>query len=135
MAPLTYRINTTKACDSCQRLKTRCIKEAHLDRSVKCSECIRRNVNCTYDALSKRRGPKPKNQSPDNENTHTSKHHQDDRGLSQEEIMLVTKLYGKEQLSAVLDILTSYSSLPCPYENTAGHQCHEGCTVRYTHNC
>ncbi|CAG8723176.1 31946_t:CDS:1 [Racocetra persica] len=56
---LTYRYNTTKACNSCRHLKTRCVKE-HLDQSDKCRVCIKRNYVCTYPHSTKKRGRRPK---------------------------------------------------------------------------
>ncbi|CAG8786492.1 7934_t:CDS:1, partial [Racocetra persica] len=79
----------------------------------------------TYSVQPKRRNPI--------ELSKDSEHKDDElfRGLSQEEIKLVTNSFQKEQLSPILDILTSTSSLPCPYEKIAGHYCHMGCIVRY----
>ncbi|CAG8772223.1 6290_t:CDS:1, partial [Racocetra fulgida] len=91
-----------------------------------CSECMKRNYECVYSVQQKRRGPKLKKDSTNNEksvapnNDSSRNEHQVDelfRGLSQEEIKLVSNLFNSEQLPHMLDILTSTSSLPCPYEN------------------
>ncbi|CAG8576545.1 1851_t:CDS:1, partial [Racocetra persica] len=127
-SPSEYRRNTTKACDSCRRLKIRCKKVAYFVQSTKCSECMKRNYECVYSAQPKRRGPKLKKDCTNNKNSvapnndSSRNEHQDDElfcGLSQEEIKLVSNLFKPEQLPHMLDILTSTSSLPCPYENIA----------------
>ncbi|CAG8490333.1 36858_t:CDS:1 [Gigaspora margarita] len=50
------------------------------------------------------------------------------RGLntSPGECKLFEEIFEKEQL----EILSSTSSKPCPYENIEGHYCHRGCIVR-----
>ncbi|CAG8547723.1 755_t:CDS:1 [Cetraspora pellucida] len=99
-----FQYNTTNACDYCKRLKIRCKKVALPDQSTKCNECIKRNIECIYSVQPRRRPIEPNRDSEHKDN---------------------------ELLSITLDILTSTSSLPCPYENISGHHCHMGCIVRY----
>ncbi|CAG8628099.1 5844_t:CDS:2 [Dentiscutata erythropus] len=51
------RLNVTCACDVCKIKKTKCDRAAN----TKCTECIKRNIECTfYKGMGERRGPKPK---------------------------------------------------------------------------
>ncbi|CAG8747389.1 2815_t:CDS:1, partial [Cetraspora pellucida] len=61
---LKFRYNATRACDSCKHFKVRC---KYSDKSLECNECIKRNNECTYSAQPKRRGPKHKKDSTNND--------------------------------------------------------------------
>ncbi|CAG8834698.1 3878_t:CDS:1, partial [Racocetra persica] len=102
-----YRCNTTKACDTCRRKKIKCNNVA---QSTKCTVCIKHNYECVYSTKPQKRGPKKKD--PTN-----SKDDELFRGLSPEEIKIVSNLWKPEELPLMVDVLTSSSSSPCPNEN------------------
>ncbi|CAG8517697.1 3462_t:CDS:1 [Cetraspora pellucida] len=133
----TPRYNVTVACDSCKRLKIRCRNIGNLDQHDKCSECLKRNVECTYLISRKIRGPKPNPPPPEKIEFNVN-------GLCEMLYDLSQQIANDYELSCnstqelitndQMEILTSTSSLPCLYENSTGHCCHMGCIVRYKYN-
>ncbi|CAG8501593.1 6744_t:CDS:1 [Cetraspora pellucida] len=67
---LTYRYNTTRACDFCRSSKSRC-KKVHIDQP-KCIKCAERNRACTYLFQPQKRGPRHSEKPPKNINPSTS---------------------------------------------------------------
>ncbi|CAG8648077.1 23613_t:CDS:1 [Cetraspora pellucida] len=148
----TSRCNVTVACDSCKCLKKKCGNIGNLDQPDKCSECLKRNVECTYSVPHKKRGPPKrgpkkcghKKRCPKPIPTTPLPPHKiiefNVNGLW-EMLYDLSQIDNNSEFSTQdlitndqMEILTSTSSLPCPYENTAGHCCHMGCIVRYKYN-
>ncbi|CAG8788327.1 4924_t:CDS:2 [Dentiscutata erythropus] len=56
------RLNETYACDICKILKTKCARAVSTTSKTKCTQCKKRNLECTYyKGKGEKRGPKPKN--------------------------------------------------------------------------
>ncbi|CAG8440989.1 11163_t:CDS:2 [Scutellospora calospora] len=106
------RYNVTAACDSCKELKIKCC-------GIPCTECIKRDHECTISKTNKKRGPKPDYE----------------KFLDPEEIKCLENLFGKERLPHIFKILNSTSHKPCPYKNVPGHNyCHEGFIYNSLHS-
>ncbi|KAF0533912.1 transcription factor [Gigaspora margarita] len=145
MSPI--RVNVSFACDSCIDLKIKCDSVTSTMPTMKCTQCIKRNRECTFIKKRSKRGPKPKD--PNNyscmetENNQIQEKHIDPPkkicdqrinelicDLSNEEIKFLNKIYTKEQLPQILAILRSTTTQPCPSMVIAGHHCHAGCIIR-----
>jgi hypothetical protein len=51
------RKNITQACENCKKAKTKCI----IDNTSTCKRCIKKNINCEFLPVNKKRGPESKN--------------------------------------------------------------------------
>ncbi|CAG8736143.1 2073_t:CDS:2 [Dentiscutata erythropus] len=146
-SPPRNRRNVTKACDSCKRKKIRCLPIIPTDQYARCDECTKRSCECTYHMQARKRGPKSdspskhidmriinhsnyeKSTMPNTNSVNKLYDAEQFLGLSLEEMSYLSKIYNKQELPSILSILNSANSQPCPYQNIAGHYCHEGCIL------
>ncbi|CAG8670300.1 555_t:CDS:2, partial [Dentiscutata erythropus] len=94
------RLNVSYACDNCKSRKLKCDRVASSTSITKCTQCKKRNLECTYNkGKGKKRGPKPKNKLIDD----NSMIHVDEDEIFRTQILRLTTLSIKE---------SCWSSLP-----------------------